>query len=350
MKKISTNNEGKNIFDSIRRVSEDGSEFWSARDFMPLLGYGTWQKFEEAINRARTACKESGNDAAVHFLPAPVKSTGGRPGKDHHLSRYACYLVAQNGDPRKSEIAEAQTYFAIKTREREQDEAKNYLFARKEKRDKLKESNKALSSAAKEKGVKTPKDFASFNDAGTEGLYGGMTTAQVKKKKGIPSKANLQDRMSLDELTANDFAKMLSRRKLQNSSQTGVSHATEINRSAHERVREDLAKFGNTLPEDLPAEADIDIAEKRLIDPSRAYCKIFSHKSEKVLEIHLPDEFTDEQVESLRLLLKDNQGSGYVCIYLRGEKIRDVSFGVRCTRQLSKEIEEIFSSPKNKLK
>jgi len=108
-----------NIFESIRHINEYDAEYWSARELMPHLGYENWQNFEVAITRAKESCKNAGQDPNEHFLLAPVKSTGGRPGTDYTLSRYACYLIAQNGDPRKEEIALAQNYFVIQTRRQE---------------------------------------------------------------------------------------------------------------------------------------------------------------------------------------------------------------------------------------
>ena len=108
-------------FEKIKRVTEYGAEYWTARDLMSSLGYDTWRRFEDAINRAKDSCNTSGGEASQEFLPAPAKTldVGGRPGKDYILSRYACYLIAQNGDPSKSEIANAQTYFATQTRKQE---------------------------------------------------------------------------------------------------------------------------------------------------------------------------------------------------------------------------------------
>jgi hypothetical protein len=112
------NSNQSNPFDSIRRFTADGQEYWSARELMPLLGYRKYERMEDAIQRAMVACKNSGNPYQEHFIPKTGK-TGGRPKEDYHLTRYACYLVAMNGDPRKPEIASAQTYFAVKTREAE---------------------------------------------------------------------------------------------------------------------------------------------------------------------------------------------------------------------------------------
>ncbi|MEH1789697.1 MAG: BRO family protein [Nostoc sp.] len=119
MSEITLPHDNTNPFEQIKQVDADGSEYWLARDLMPVLGYQQWRRFEDAISRAITACENMGHESEKHFLPTVAKSIGGRPGEDYKLSRYACYLTAMNGDPRKSEIASAQNYFAIKTREAE---------------------------------------------------------------------------------------------------------------------------------------------------------------------------------------------------------------------------------------
>lgn len=131
-------------FESIKQIREDGSEYWSARDLQGLLGYQTWQKFEDTMNRAIESCKKAGNTPYDHFLPAPVKSTGGRPGSDFYLTRYASYLIAQNGDPRKQEIAFAQAYFAVQTRKQELIEKKLLDYERLGIREKLTQTEKQL--------------------------------------------------------------------------------------------------------------------------------------------------------------------------------------------------------------
>jgi DNA-damage-inducible protein D len=356
-----TKRDGLSPFDQIRQIREDSSEYWSARDLAPLLGYpkSDWRYFEKVIEKAKIACQKSNQSNDHHFVVnnKMIKIASGsqkeaiREISDFHLSRYACYLVAQNGNPNKEEIANAQTYFAVKTHEREQDEQRIYLKKRKEKRDKLTTSIKALNSAAKQKGVTSKKQFADFTDAGTKGLYGGLTTAQIKKKKNVPSKANLQDRMGLDELTANDFAKMLARREVESMDDYGANKATEVNFNAHERVRKDMKDFGKTMPEDLLAEPDIDISEKRLKNLNKAYCKTFTHHGEKIMEIHLPDNFTVLQKDQLRDLLDENQGMGVAMLYWSAKNMeRRVSFGVNCTRKLISEVEKIFSDTTEKLK
>lgn len=161
-----------NIFESIRHINEYDSEYWIARELMPHLGYDTWQKFETAIGRAIESCKNAGQSPENHFLAAPLKSTGGRPGADYTLSRYACYLIAQNGDPRKEEIALAQNYFVIQTRRQEKTEALIEDNMRVMLRDEMKKHNRNLAEAAEHAGVK---NYGKFQDYGYMGLYGGLT-------------------------------------------------------------------------------------------------------------------------------------------------------------------------------
>ena len=347
----------KSTFEEIKEMSKDGLEHWSARDLAPLLGYkkAYWRYFEGVIKKAKIACEKSKNNVKHHFVAnnkmVNLGSGSERTISDYSLTRYACYLIAQNGNPNKKEIAEAQTYFAIKTHEREQEEKIGYIKARREKRDKLTISINVLNSIAKQKGVINGKQFADFTDAGTKGLYGGLTTIQVKKRKNIPNKANLQDRMGLDELTANNFAKMLARREIEKIDAYSANKASEVNFSAHDRVREDMKVFGKTMPEDLPVEPDIDIAEKRLKDPNKAYCKNFNHNSEKVLEIHLPDKFSVQQRNELLRLLKENHGTGSVMLHWSAQDdIRLVSFGVNCSRDLSIQVKRIFNRVQKKMK
>lgn len=194
--------------ESIRRVTqdEDPMEFWSARDLMSVLGYTTWSKFIEAIDRAKEACKTSNQAVDNHFLPAPAKSSGGRPKEDIFLTRYASYLIAQNGDPRKPEIALAQTYFATQTRKQELLEKRDYETKRLEAREKLKETESKVESTVYQRGIKLQIEFATFKNKHIEALYGGISSAQLKKVRKIPSGRALADFDSHVELKAKDFS------------------------------------------------------------------------------------------------------------------------------------------------
>ncbi len=194
--------------ESIRRVTQDERpmEFWSARDLMPMLGYVKWQKFTEAINRAKVSAESGGQLADNHFLPAPVKSTGGRPKEDYFLTRYACYLIAQNGDPRKPQVAIAQAYFATQTQKQELLERREYETKRLEARAKLKETESAIESTVYRRGIRLQVEFATFKNKHIEALYGGISAAQLKRMRRVPVGRSLADFDSHVELRAKDFA------------------------------------------------------------------------------------------------------------------------------------------------
>lgn len=192
----------------IKRVTEDENplEYWSARELMPMLGYHTWAKYMLAINRAIDACEASHQQISNHFLPAPAKSNGGRPREDYFLTRYACYLVAQNGDPRKPEIALAQTYFATQTRKQELHEQREYELKRLEARAKLRETENKIETTVYKRGIKLQIEFATFKNKHIQALYGGLSTSQLKQLRNIPKRRSLADFDSHVELKAKDFA------------------------------------------------------------------------------------------------------------------------------------------------
>lgn len=254
-------------FEQLKRVNDHGAEFWSARDLQTLLGYSQWRRFEEAITRATTSCEKSGNDPAHHFAGAGKMVVLGSGSKrevaDWHLSRFACYLIAQNGDPRKQEIAEAQKYFAIQTRRQElSDEAQRDL-ERLELRKQTSEEFKALSGAAQDAGVQS-RMFGVFHDAGYKGLYGGLGNEQIKTRKRIPKSENLLDRMDSTELAANQFRMTQAREKLARDRVRGQQVAIDTHQQVGREVREAIKRIGGTMPENiLPAEHIKDV-ERRL--------------------------------------------------------------------------------------
>lgn len=194
--------------ESIKRLTEDADpvEFWSARDLMKMLGYVTWRQFSEIINKAKEACKMSAQVIEKHFLPAPVKSSGGRPQEDYFLTRYACYLIAQNGDSRKPQIALAQTYFATQTRKQELLEGRERENKRLEVREKLKKTERKIESTVYKRGIKSQIEFATFKNKHIEALYGGISAQELKKNRNIPPSRSLADFDSHVELKAKDFA------------------------------------------------------------------------------------------------------------------------------------------------
>ena len=256
-----SDNTNKPDFDSIRQLNEQGIEYWSARDLSKLLGYTQWRRFEDAIKRAIIACEQVGQNVGDHFAGAGKPIKGGKGAvqtvNDYYLSRFGAYLVAQNGDPRKAEIAAAQAYFAIATRENEL--AYQMLEEQKQRvemRELMDEGNRDLEDAARGAGV-LPRSFGLFHRAGYEGLYGGLGPEEIKKLKGIDPKENLLDRMGIEELASNSFRAAHTAGKLRREGIVGQGAAMETHREIGEGIRELIEKFGSPKPEDLPAEPSI---------------------------------------------------------------------------------------------
>jgi len=243
-------------FESIKRIDENGIEYWEARELMPLLGYPNWQKAEEVIGRAARACINSGQIVDNHFNQTgkmvDIGSNTVREIKDWKLDRYACYLIAQNGDPSKQEIALAQTYFAVQTRRQEiferLSEADKRLFIRGE----VSDQNKKLFSTAKKAGVS---NFGKFNDAGYQGLYG-MPLSDIENKKGI-KKGELLDRAGTTELAANLFRITQTDEKIKKDNIIGDNEAQRTHFMVGGKVRQTIKDIGGTTPENLPSEKHI---------------------------------------------------------------------------------------------
>jgi DNA-damage-inducible protein D len=262
-------------FEDLKKTNQHGIEYWSARELQSLLGYTKWQRFENAIEKAITSCKQSGNDPEHHFTGAgnPITSGKGRTQviEDYHLSRFACYLIAQNGDPRKPEIAHAQKYFAIQTRRQELSDEAMADLERLEMRKQVSQEFKALSGAARDAGVQN-KMFGIFHDAGYKGLYGGLGVDAVKASKGIDPKEQLMDRMDRTELAANQFRMTQTREKLKREGIKNQRDAIEAHETVGKEVRAAIAKIGGTPPENIPPAEHIKKIEKRL---SKAKPKLF---------------------------------------------------------------------------
>lgn len=243
-------------FESIKKVAKNGIEYWDARELMPLLGYDKWQNAEEVIGRAAKACMNSGQTVDNHFTAfskmAKIGLNSVREVRNWKLDRYACYLIAQNGDSKKTQIAMAQTYFAIQTRKQEifgqLSEADKRLFIRGE----VSEENKKLFSTAKRAGVTK---FGSFNDAGYRGLYG-MPLDKIEAKKGI-KKGELLDRAGTTELAANLFRITQTEDKLNKDNIKGEENASRTHFMVGGKVRQTIKDIGGTTPENLPPEKHI---------------------------------------------------------------------------------------------
>ncbi len=248
-------------FESIKKIDKNGVEYWLARDLMPVLGYDQWKNFEEVLKRAKQACIKSGQDIGNHFADIGKMVKIGintvREIKDLKLDRYACYLIAQNGDSRKLQIAQAQTYFAIQTRKQEIFENLSNGTKRLFVRSQVKIQNKKLMGTAKAAGVTK---FGVFNDGGYRGLYG-MPLANVENKKGI-KKGEFLDRAGTTELAANLFRITQTDEKIKKENIMGDSNATWAHNMVGGKVRQTIKDIGGVLPEDLSPEPHIKLLVK----------------------------------------------------------------------------------------
>jgi DNA-damage-inducible protein D len=259
----------KNIFDKIKKVNEYGQEYWSARDLYKLLGYTEYNKFIPAINRAKESCKNAKQDIFLHFAQVsdPQKSRNqyreilGQILSDYNLSRYACYLIAQNGDPRKKEISLAQNYFVIQTRRQEIRDIKLEDGKRVYLRDEIKKHNKKLAEAAKDAGVI---NYANFQDYGYMGLYGGLRQRDIHSKKKLEKRQAILDHMGSEELAANLFRATQTEAKLKREETYGEISANKAHYDVGKKVRETIKDLGGTMPEKLPKAESIKESKKRL--------------------------------------------------------------------------------------
>ena len=254
MKYLEINN---NTFDDIKHIDEFGREYWSARELQIVLGYKEWRKFNAVIIKAQEACNHSNNMSFDHFVGADkmvqIGSDTTRKVDDYKLSRYACYLIAQNGDPRKEAIALAQTYFAIQTRRQELSEKAYSELTEDEKRfyqrDLTRKGNYSLNQAAKNAGVK---NFDRFHNAGYKGLYNGETANDIAKRKGLRYREEILDNMGSEELADNLFRIVHTESKLKKDRIKGESNASNIHYEVGIKIRNTIKELGGTMPEDLP--------------------------------------------------------------------------------------------------
>lgn len=250
-------------FESIKKIDENGIEYWDARELMPLLGYVQWRAFEEVIGRAAKACLNSGQDIDNHFARSSkmveIGSNTVREVINYKLDRYACYLIAQNGDSKKQEIATAQTYFAVQTRRQEVFEqlsaAEKRLFIRGE----VSDSNKKLFKTARRAGVTK---FGLFNDAGYRGLYG-MHLSEIEQDKGI-KKGELLDKAGSTELAANLFRITQTDEKIKREAIRGEEAASRTHFMIGGKVRQTIKDIGGVLPENLSPEKHIKEIKKEV--------------------------------------------------------------------------------------
>ena len=250
-------------FEGIKKFDENGIEFWTARELMPLLGYTEWRNFEEVVGKAAQACLASGQDVDNHFVKSTkmveIGSNTTREVRDFKLDRYACYLITQNGDSKKQEIAMAQTYFAIQTRRQEVFEQLPDTSKRLFIRNQVSDHNKKLFTTAKEAGVSK---FGLFNDAGYQGLYG-ASLSDVETKKGI-KRGELLDRAGSTELAANLFRITQTDEKIKKDKIQGDRAASHTHYVVGDKVRQTIKEIGGVMPEQLPLEKHIKEVKKEL--------------------------------------------------------------------------------------
>ena len=246
-------------FEDIKNIRNDGSEFWYARDLAPVLNYTKWENFHKVIKRAMIACENSGHDVCECFPEVRKTSEMPKGGVkflvDYELNRYACYLIVQNGDPRKEVIALGQTYFAIQTYRQEVADRFNQLDEDSRRlvvRGDIKQWNQLLAETARNAGVITNEEFAVFQNAGYMGLYGGLTVDDIHKKKGLAVGQKILDYMGSTELIANLFRISQTEEKLRKDNVSDANTATVVHHTVGKEVRKAIEEIGGTMPEDLP--------------------------------------------------------------------------------------------------
>lgn len=246
-------------FESIKHINEDGQEYWLARELQPILEYAQWRRFSDAIERAKLACKNSGFETEDHFADVgkmvELGSGAEREVDDVMLSRYACYLIVMNGDPRKEVIAVGQTYFAVKTRQQELIDNYEQLTEDQKRlavRNEMIAHNKSLAEAAQMAGIEDAKDYAIFQNMGYQGLYGGLGAKEIHAKKGLKKSQKILDHMGSTELAANLFRATQTDEKIRRENIKGKAKANQTHFEVGAKVRQTIKELGGTMPEDLP--------------------------------------------------------------------------------------------------
>lgn len=245
-------------FDAIRQIDDGTGEYWSARNLAKILNYTQWRNFVLAIEKAKEACKHSGQAVSDHFAETSKMISTGKGAKrkidDYRLSRYACYLTIQNADPSKPIVALGQTYFAVQTRRQEITEELATLpedQLRLVRRSQMSIYNAQLAEAAQRSGVIQPLDFAIFQDHGYMGLYGGLRAKDIHVRKGLKRNQEILDYMGSDELAANIFRASQTKQKLEREHIQDKETANQTHYQVGKKVRQTIDELGGTCPEDL---------------------------------------------------------------------------------------------------
>ena len=264
----------KSPFEKIKRISEDGYEYWSARDLSKLLEYTQWRNFENVISKAKISCKNNNEDINNHFADVSdmvkIGSGAEREVDDYRLSRFACYLIVQNADPSKINVALGQAYFAIKTRQKELIEEDQARLIQSEEdtkrlflREQMKMHNKQLADAASNAGIEAGLEYAIFQDYGYQGLYGGLKAKDIHARKGLKKSQKILDHMGSTELAANLFRATQTEEKLRRENIKGKMKANQTHYEVGKKVRQTIEELGGTMPEDLPTAESIKKLERQ---------------------------------------------------------------------------------------
>jgi DNA-damage-inducible protein D len=269
--------QGNSLFEQIKQIDENGNEFWYARQLAKVLEYTDFRNFTGVINKAKEACVNSGQEVSNHSVEAnemvSIGSGAEREMPSFKFSRYFCYLIVQNADPSKEVVAFGQTYFAVQTRIQEIQglEAYQQLSTEDEKRlflrNEMAKHNTQLAAAAKDAGVIAPLDYATFQNHGYKGLYGGLDAKGIKHKKGLKKSQQILDHMGSTELAANLFRATQTEEKLIREQIKGKQKANQTHYEVGKKVRKTIQELGGTMPENLPPTESIKKLEKKTEQP-----------------------------------------------------------------------------------
>ena len=264
---VKTTGGHRSPFEKIKRTNDAGTEFWSSRELAGVLDSGDYRNFEGVVEKAKLACFNSGHRIEDHFVEVTemieIGKGGQRRVKTVLLSRYACYLVIQNADPKKEIVAHGQTYFAIQTRRQELaderlDEERRILL-----REEMRRHNVQLADAAKGAGVVEPIDYAIFQNHGYMGLYGGLKQEDIHRRKGLKKSQKILDHMGSTELAANLFRATQAEEKLRRDNVKGKDAANRTHHAVGAKVRQTIKELGGTMPEELPTAESIKRIESK---------------------------------------------------------------------------------------